>query len=88
MEEKATIPSPPSSSYTLLFEPFDQANFISYKACEAPDNKSAYFKLHLSGKVSDSPGQRVARFQTVALVDEHGKVLSVVNHASQLSDET
>ena len=88
VEEKATIPSPPSSSYTLLFEPFDQANFISYKACEAPDNKSAYFKLHLSGKVSDSLGQRVARFQTVALVDEHGKVLSVVNHASQLSDET
>ena len=88
VEEKVTVSAPPSSSYALSFEPFDQANFISYKACEAPNTKSAYFKLHLSGKVSDSLGQRVARFQTVALVDGNGNVLSVVNHASQLSDET
>ncbi|GGF83453.1 hypothetical protein [Alteromonas lipolytica] len=74
--------------YALSIPSFDQASFVINKPCDNTAEPDTFYQLHLTSSVSDSLRQRIARFQTVALVEAEGKVLSVVNHASQLSDET
>lgn len=88
VKESSEIAEAATQSYVFSIPQFDQANFVRYRTCEQTDESVRSYKLHLTSKVSDSLRQRINRFQTVALVDQNGTVLSVVDHVSQLSDET
>lgn len=87
IKKQLTSPGQIVNSFTVTS--FDQASFSSHKYCGSSNTgQRLYYSMSLQSSISLSLQQRVNRFQTVALVDGDGTVLSVVNHASLLSDET